>query len=375
MTPGRAVPPRPPRDRRLDVLRGWMQLSIYVSHVVGTGFAWLIHAAWGLSDSSEQFVFLSGLGLGSVFALKTARDGFAASFHDLMRRVRRLYAIQLLVVAGLAAVVFLVAPWLGLADQAADLGWSHAAEAPLRAAFGFLLMLYQPEFTGILPVFVWCMLLLPLFAALAARIGAWALLPSVMLWLGVQLFGWNLPGLGGTDLEFNPLAWQLLFVTGAWCGRSALLGGGLPRDRRLTALSAAIVLAGFAIRLAEHLGLDQGLAQDLLYGKEHLAWPRLLHALSLAWLVAAIVPRDARWMHGRVTDALAAMGRHSLGVFAIGLFVSWGVSAALVLNPGAFRLLDVLLVPAGAVLLALFARAAERRRALPGAVPGLPAAT
>src|SRR4051812_29381907 len=138
MRPARAAPARPPRDRRLDVLRGWMQLSIYLSHIVGTGFAWLIHAAWGLSDSSEQFVLLSGLGLGSVFTLKAARDGFAAGLRDLMGRVRRLYAIQLLVVAGFAVVVFAIAPWLGLPDQAADLGWTHAAQAPFQAAAGFM---------------------------------------------------------------------------------------------------------------------------------------------------------------------------------------------------------------------------------------------
>jgi hypothetical protein len=352
----RIVPARPPRDRRLDVLRGWMQLSIYVSHIVGTGFAWLIHAAWGLSDSSEQFVLLSGLGLGSVFALKSARDGFASAVRDLMRRVRRLYVIQLLVVAGFALVVFAIAPRIGLHDAASAMRWGFAAEDPAEATAGLLVMLYQPEFTGILPVFVWCMLLLPVFMALVARVGAWALLPSYLLWLGTQLFGWTLPGLGGTDLEFNPLAWQILFVTGAWCGRCALL-------------------AGVAVRLAEHLGLDQGLASELLFGKEHLSWPRLVHALALAWLIAAIVPRDPRWMAGPVGDALAAMGRHSLGVFAIGLFVSWGVTAALTLHPDQGHLLDAVLVPAGALLLVGFARFAERRRGLPRAVPGLAATT
>jgi len=57
--PSRQALARPPRDLRLDVVRGWMQLSIFISHVAGTACIWLIHASWGLSDSSEQFVFLS----------------------------------------------------------------------------------------------------------------------------------------------------------------------------------------------------------------------------------------------------------------------------------------------------------------------------
>ena len=62
------IPPRPARDTRVDIVRRWLQLTIFGSHAAGTwiGF-WLSHLAWRLSDSSEQFVFLSGLMLGSVF--------------------------------------------------------------------------------------------------------------------------------------------------------------------------------------------------------------------------------------------------------------------------------------------------------------------
>jgi hypothetical protein len=44
------------------VVRGWLQLSIFASNAFGSFIGgWMIHAAWGLSDSSEQFVLLSGL--------------------------------------------------------------------------------------------------------------------------------------------------------------------------------------------------------------------------------------------------------------------------------------------------------------------------
>ena len=68
---------RPPRDTRLDLLRGWLQLQIFASHAQGSFIgAWMISAAWGLSDSSEQFVYLSGFVLGSVFTLKAHRGGW-----------------------------------------------------------------------------------------------------------------------------------------------------------------------------------------------------------------------------------------------------------------------------------------------------------
>src|SRR5580698_1158600 len=89
--------PRPPRDTRIDILRGWLQLTIFASHAAGSLFgAWLIHGAWGLSDSSEQFVFLSGLMLGSVFARKSAREGFPAAARDMAMRTLRLYRVHLI---------------------------------------------------------------------------------------------------------------------------------------------------------------------------------------------------------------------------------------------------------------------------------------
>ncbi len=359
MRPG--VPAPPPRDPRLDVLRGWMQLSIFISHIVGTSFGVLIHAAWGLSDSSEQFVLLSGFGLGSVFALKATRDGFGIGLADMWRRTARLYRMHLLVVAAFAALVLLAERFLP--GEAARLGWTHLLEAPGPAAAGLILMLYQPEFTGILPLFVICMLLLPGAMWLFGRIGPSALVVSALLWTGVQLWGWAVPGLGGTELAFNPLAWQFLFLIGAWYGRAALLAGASGRqpDRRVTTAAALVALAGFAIRLADHLGLDhQGLADLLLDGKEHLAAPRLIHALALAWLAAALLPRGAAWLQGAAARHLARVGRHSLDVFCLGLFLSWGASLLLREVPGASLALDAACVVGGAALLIGFAAWRER---------------
>ena len=146
------------------------------------------------------------------------------------------------------------------------------------------------------------------------------------------------PGWAARSSPFNPFAWQFLFLLGAWSGRAALLAGAARQrpDPRVTAAALAVVLAGFAIRFAGHLGLDEAQwSRLLLAGKEHLAWPRLLHALALAWLVAALLPRDAAWLGGAVGRRLAAVGRHSLDVFCLGLFLSWGAGALLRLHPGA----------------------------------------
>jgi hypothetical protein len=188
-----------------------------------------------------------------------------------------------------------------------------------------------------------------------------------MAWLAVQL-GWvATPALGRTGIAFDPLAWQLIFLIGALVGRRALLlGAALPRCRWLNWAALSVVLFGLAVRLVEY-GAVPGpgaLAQVLLH-KEALAPARLLHALSLAWLVAVLVPREAAWMHGAPGRLLAAIGRHSLRVFCVGLFLAWGATTALRLFPAAAAWLDPLLIGTGAALLGVVAWLSDRRRPPP----------
>jgi hypothetical protein len=353
-----------------------MQVSIFVSHVVGTVFAWGIHAAWGLSDSSEQFIFLSGFTLGSVFTLKAARDGFAQARADMRRRTWRLYATHLTVLCMFAALVFSAGMRL-VPGEVEQLHWSFLAERPWFAVPGALATLYQPDFMGILPVFVWCMLLLPGFLWLTDRIGAWALLPPVALYAAVQLGLVAAPTPFENGIAFDPLAWQLLYLSGAWFGRRALLtGGAVPRSKWLVAGAAAVVLFGLWARLVEHgfIAGPEDLAVAALMHKEALALPRLLHVLSLAYLVAALVPKDAAWMRSAPGQALAAIGRHSLQVFCMGLFLAWGATTMLRLHPQAAAWLDPLLVATSVATLALLAQLERPGRTRPGLAGPIPRA-
>src|SRR4051794_30493315 len=117
---------RPARDIRVDIVRGWLQLTIFASHAAGSWIgAWLIHGAWGISDSSEQFVFLSGLMLGSVFARKAAREGWQAASLDMLLRALRLYRTQL-IVFGLFGAMVILASFLRLFPMEAQrLGWGY----------------------------------------------------------------------------------------------------------------------------------------------------------------------------------------------------------------------------------------------------------
>ncbi|MDO9707252.1 OpgC domain-containing protein [Paracraurococcus lichenis] len=347
---------RPPRDTRLDLLRGWLQLQIFASHAHGSLIgAWLISAAWGLSDSSEQFVYLSGFVLGSVFTLKAHRGGWRAGLADLGPRIRRLWTTHMVVLCAMAAMVLAVEMTVPLPGEAARLGWSWLAEAPWLALPAAGTLLWQPIEMGILPVFIWSMLLLPGFLWLAERFGPWALAPSLALYLAVQEWGWQVPGLGGREVEFNPLAWQALFLLGAWFGRRALLHGRAIGLNRWGLGAALLVLAaGAGLRLASHLGaLDVSGLDD----KQHLAPARMLHSLSLAYAVVALWRVREVALRGPLLRALAAAGRQSLHVFCVGLFLSYGL-AVLFRQQGWQWWLEALVVLGGLALLG-FATAAE----------------
>jgi hypothetical protein len=366
------VPARPPRDQRLDIVRGILQLSIFASHATGSFVgAWLIHGAWGISDSSEQFVFLSGFTLGSVFARKQARDGWRAAAGDLSRRIWRLYRTHLAVFA-LFFALMAIASLTFLPGEAARLGWSPLWRDPGEAAIGAGLMLFQPDYMGILPTFVWCMLLLPGFAWLAGRIGAYALLPSLAVYLAAWGAGYGPPSYPGDDgIAFNPFAWQFLYLAGALLGARALRQGralDLPRalDRTLTVAAISLVLAALWIKISWH-GLLPLPAPDpatsRIDWKPDLAPLRALHALALAWLVARFVPRSAGWMLSRAGVWLGRIGRMSLEVFCLGIFLSWGAATLFAQLPHLFaRAVDLPVIAAGFLILGRYAAWLEHRR-------------
>lgn len=356
------VPAKPARDQRLDVVKGVLQLSIFAKHI-GLSFVggWVIHSNWGFSDSSELFLLLSGFTLGSVFALKQTKAGWAAAAWDMLGRAVRLYRTHLLVFA-LFGLMVATACHTVLPGESDRLGWTRVLATPLEVLPGILLMLHQPAFMGILPSFVWGMLLLPGFAWVWGRVGESAILLPLAVYAVVQVVGWHVPG-----VEFDPFAWQVLFLGGAWLGRRALLRGqalALPPvwDRVVTVGAVAVLAVGLATRVALHgalpeIGLWPAPFAEPAWITEKAGLPvtALVHALALAWLVARFVPKDAAWMRVAAAEWLAAIGRKSLEVFCLGLFLSWGATQVLALAPLSWAL-DLGLTAAGMLALGAWAR-------------------
>jgi len=375
----RTVPRRPARDLRLDALRGWLQLTIFMAHaaLVAPGSSriggWIVHTAWGYSDSSEQFIFTSGLGLGSVFALKFARDGLSPAMRDIGSRSLRLFRAHIMLFAAFGGLVFFGALALGFADDLPRMGWDYLRQRPVRALLLIPPLVYQPQFMEILPVFTVCTLLVGPFMWLVELVGDIALLAPIGLYAAAHGLGWTLPAIGPQGFPtwgFNPFAWQFLYLLGAWLGRRSLLtqGRAVPRHPALVVLCAAILVWGFFVRIATYGWWPRALlpfgwipALDWLIIKENLGPVLIVHGLAIAYLCATCLPRDAAWLSRGIGPYLTGVGRHSLQAYCVGLCLSWAVAAVL-RTAGYSYALDAALLVAGCLLLVLLGRRLDRRR-------------
>jgi hypothetical protein len=140
-----------------------------------------------------------------------------------------------------------------------------------------------------LPTFVLLHLAFPGLLWLLARRATVALAASFLLYLMVQVFSWHVPAWPSGELYFNPLAWQVLFVFGAWYAYE-----GVGRLRTIVLSRAVLVLAilylafSLVVTLSWQIKALEGFMPDavskLIYPiyKSHLAPLRLLHFLALA---------------------------------------------------------------------------------------------
>lgn len=112
---------------------------------------------------------------------------------------------------------------------------------------------------------------------------------------------WRVPAWPSGELYFNPLAWQVLFVFGAWY---AYEGAGrlsaIVRSRVALVLAMLYLMFSLAVALSWQIEALQLMMPDWLSAltypidKSHLSPLRLLHFLALAVVVSRLTPPD--WM-------------------------------------------------------------------------------
>jgi hypothetical protein len=184
---------------------------------------------------------------------------------------------------------------------------------------------------------------------------------SLLLYALVHLFGWTVPAWPNNAWFFNPLAWQLLVVLGAWCVVIEGKGFWLWMTSR-TALVLAVLYLAFSLIIALSWSLKplealipQALAKLVFsVGKSDLDPMRLLHFLSLAILVAWLVPRNWRGLTTPAMRGAIRCGENSLAIYCFGVLLALGSHISLLSISGGLAM-QIVLSLAG--ILALIAAA------------------
>src|SRR5260370_25213588 len=181
---------------------------------------------------------------------------------------------------------------------------------------------------------------MPLYIVLLA--GFPVALPGLLRWpffvIGLSLvvyavtlhFDWNLPGYPDDKVWFfNPVAWQLVFFSGAVLAAVAPQLAWLDRWRGTISVVAALYLAfGAFIALSwqynslERLIPDWFARQIYPIDKTNLDVLRFVHFLALAWLVRLGVRPNARFLKWTVLEPIRRCGEHSLQIFCLGTFLA-----------------------------------------------------
>jgi len=181
----------------------------------------------------------------------------------------------------------------------------------------------------VLPLYIALMTFFPPVLWLMLRKPDLTLLLSIVFYFVAKTFDWNLV-LYPYDHSwfFNPFAWQLLFVIGAWCAL-----GGAQRTSPVLNSPPVIALCVVFLLLAAPLQLSwlfpslsgrmPSWLMILPLDKTGLSGWRLAHFLALATLVIHYVPFDAKFLRSNWARPLILCGQNSLEIFCLGVFLSF----------------------------------------------------
>jgi hypothetical protein len=331
VSPSPSPASRPRRDLRLDFFRGLALWFIFLDHMPSNTLNEYTIGHLGFSDAAEIFVFISGYAAAVAYGAILKRRGYTLATARILRRVWQLYVAQIFLFVAFIAQVAYVAARFQNPMFAEEMGIVQYFQEPHISLLQALLLKFRPANLDILPLYIVLLLSFPLWLWGIVRAPLATLCASAAFYAVVRYFQWNFAGYPpGTEWYFNPLAWQLLFVTGAVCG---IQGDALTRvlPQRSILLPIAVLYLVFAFVIAKTWYVPQietlvpSWVGDLLYpiDKTNLDLLRYFHFLAMAYVTVCFVRADSRFLHWRVFHPLVVCGQHSLQVFCVGTFLSF----------------------------------------------------
>ncbi|CUU19722.1 OpgC protein CDS [Bradyrhizobium sp.] len=309
------------RDLRIDVCRGIALWWIFLDHVPNNIGSWLTPRNYGFCDAAEIFMFISGVTCALAYGRARQREGWSGMIGRSLRRGWDIYAAFLLLTLACTVLVYLAGR-----DRLADESNTRILLAHPGATLAHAAILqYRPVNTDVLPTFVIFHVLFAPLLWLLLRAPNVTLGVSLLLYALVHIFGWSVPAWPNGAWFFNPLAWQLLIVLGAWC---VIEGERVwPWVTSRTTLTLAVVCLVFGLVLTLSCSGKPLVPQNLTsllfpLDKSNLSPFRLLHFLALAIVVLRFVPHDWRGLSTPVMRCARCCGENSLPIYCLGVLLA-----------------------------------------------------
>jgi hypothetical protein len=352
------------RDVRLDFLRGLAICMIFVDHVTGDPLAKFTYQAIGFSDAAEIFVLVSGLACGIAYSRTFARKGGRGLADSMLRRIARIYAYYALTTLVVVSLAILAMKYVGMREF-----YGFKAEETVRNFLRALAMAEPTPYAGILVLYIiLTAVVVPAFVCAKGHAKFILLAVSALIWCASQVVDTTVLT---PNLVFNPFAWQFLFAIGVVFGINREAGSPvLSRVDELRwplVLAWSVVLVALLIKILSFrsffdvgaLRLDPSAVEKM---KQNLAPVRLVHFLSVAYLVATYFRRDSKILKFRLASPLITMGMYSLQVFCLSLVLTYLLNILVLVHKPSLAEWLVLDVVAFAALALGAAAAAHQRR-------------
>ncbi len=355
------------------MFRGLCLVMIFINHVPGNAYEEWTTRNFGFSDAAEGFVMMSGIAAGLAYSndFRAVSMRLWTGVARVWHRVWTLYLVHILTTFAALAAASAVAVWLGNSEVLFENQIKWVWLDPLRTLIGLVILTHQFGYVNILPLYLVLLAVSPLLFFAAWRWPLWLLAASVAVWMAAGYWRLGPPNFPTSGVWFfNPLTWQVIFVTG-------LVTGVMLKDgRRLVAIRLWLQIATglfllYAALSVQIPAVSKVTGQTLWLAKEtfHLPWnitafdktyvagPRLLHILALAYFLSsfAFIRRAcAHWL----AAPFELLGRQALPVFALGSVLCIGLQGVKHVTGEDF-LADTLIIAGGLAL--QFALAAARQ--------------
>ena len=325
-----ALPAVGERELRLDLFRGLALWLIFIDHLPPSLLTWLTIRNYGFSDATEIFIFISGYTAAFVYGRALLESGFVVATARILRRAWQIYVAHVFLFTIFLAEVSYVATSFENPLYSEEMGIMDFLKQPDVTIVQALLLRFRPVNMDVLPLYIVLMLSLPLILVLMRWKADVALGLSVLIYAVTWEYDLYFSAYPNGVWMFNPLAWQLLFVFGAWCA----LGGAKRMSRILSSkitlwICIAYLAAAFFVTLTWYvpqLGhvLPRPLEQWMYpIDKTDLDVLRFAHFLALAAITVRFLPRDWAGLKSPWLKPLILCGQHSLEIFCLGVFLAF----------------------------------------------------